>query len=176
MVSEARYRKYDVISHVVISVLSGALVCLGVLPEKIKAGIPLFDVLSVVTSVFLFGCSLVIYGFRFSDEAAKHRECYLSLQRLADSCDDSSISDKYHDILAKFPNHSSSDFDCLIIERTLFKNEPLTSDGENLQWTVLMVCEFVIHKIVFWTLSAGFPTFLIGFVGYWMIAGWRNGF
>lgn len=172
MVSEERYRRYDVVSHLVISILSGALVCLAVIPESSRERIPLFDVVSVVTSIFVFGCSLIIYGFRFSDEAAKHRECYLSLQRLADNCENGDISSEYHDILAKFPNHSSEDCDRLIIERTFFKNESLESEGRIVAWTLAMLIGFLFRQTLFWMLCAGFPVFLIGFLAYSIAFGW----
>lgn len=79
----------------------------------------------------LFTTSLVIYGFRFEENANKHRECHLKLQALLsrkDTTDD--IQKEYNEILSLFPNHAPIDYIRLIMKQTCFQNKKIW-DTEN---------------------------------------------
>lgn len=63
-------------------------------------------------SVFTLSISLLIFGFKFGESAAKHRSCYLELQKLDVSriTDAAELNEKYITVLGHYSNHSYSDF------------------------------------------------------------------
>lgn len=125
MQAEKRYKKYSLISHLFLSYYALLLIFLSIFSKSITTPLPLSQI-NIALATAIFGASLIVYGFKFGETAQSHRECYLRLQRLiALENDEHELTAQYHEIIAGYPNHSASDYEDLIIDRTLIKNEPL---------------------------------------------------
>ncbi|HJP67697.1 MAG TPA: SLATT domain-containing protein [Sphingomicrobium sp.] len=118
MNAERRLHRYGVVAHLAISWYSFLLIVFGIFQSKINIATGT-DVspLAIVLSVLVFGLSLIFYGFRFEERAAKYRDCYLTLQRLYRS--GAAVSKKmreYTTLLERYPNHSETDFEQVVFE------------------------------------------------------------
>ena len=157
--AEKRYRKYDIMSHLVLSLLSAIVISLTLFKDLLPQGAPL-ETYTIVYSIFILIASIVVFGFRFGETATLHRECYLQLQRLNDSKQDADeLIRCYHDILSSYPNHSDMDYECLVLGRTFPNLKGLKRlDGTHIDWTFGMLFQWSLHQIIFWLL----PVALIG--------------
>lgn len=149
MITEAKYRRYAIISHLILVEYPVSLIIITIFSNFYDASFPV-DNFSIAISVVILSGSLIIYGFRFEEIANTHRDCYLRLQKIYNTeGDDLEISNKYHDILKDFPNHSQSDYNDFIIERTLFKKDAITINGHEKKWTISLLIAWFFRKIAF---------------------------
>lgn len=151
--SEKRYRLYDVTSHLCLTYMSFLMIVASVFSKEIAAVLPHFDKITITLALFLFTMSMVIYGFKFSLIANQHRDCYLKLQALEQNF--GQLLDPgaaYQEILTGYPNHSSWDYESLILERSLFGNGVLKSGGEEIKWTYWILLKKIFRLTVFLTL------------------------
>lgn len=126
MHSEKRYRLYDMTSHLFLSYMSLLMIVASVFSKELAFEVPHFNIITIILALFLFTTSLIIYGFRFSEMANKHRDCYLKLQGLEQNLDQQSDPGiAYQEILTCYPNHAEMDFEDLVLARTFFGNSKL---------------------------------------------------
>lgn len=169
MNAEKRFRKYDIVSHLLLSWLSLSVITWSVVRSTITSTAHL-DIYTAILSVFVFAFSVVIFGFRFGETAAQHRECYLRLQRLHDgSFTDEELTRQYHESLASYGNHSDWDYESLILDRTLFSSRKIWArDGQDITWTTYMLAKHVLLSGMFWFFTIA--TFVLGLGTYYLIA------
>ncbi|WP_430470827.1 SLATT domain-containing protein [Thalassospira lucentensis] len=146
MQAEKRYRLYDVVSHIYLCLLSFLAICLGVFSEYIHQDFPLSEV-SIVVSVFIFGASIIVFGFSFGESAVLQRECYLRLQKAEgeDEVEYEKLHNIYCDINSSYPNHSTADYEFFIVERTFWHKKSIeyySYDGKivliDWNWQILL--------------------------------------
>jgi len=166
--SERRFRRYDVVSHIVLVLLSVIVIAITLLRDELPEAAPL-DAYTVVYSVFILAASIVIFGFKFGETATLHRECYLRLQQLHDSTDACDVLvARYHDILSSYPNHSDLDYESLVIIRSFPKSQGIyRSDGTAISWTVWMLIRWSSHHLLFWALPSALLVVSIGTI-FWI--------
>jgi len=165
--AERRFRRYDVVSHIVLALLSGIVIAITLLRDVLPPAAPL-DAYTVVYSVFILAASIVVFGFKFGETATLPRECYLRLQKLHDSSlPEVELTARYHDILS-YPNHSDCDYENLVIVRTFPKSENMyRPDGTPISWTFLMLLRWVVHNFLFWTVPVALLISSIGTI-FWI--------
>ena len=166
--AERRHRRYDVVSHIVLALLSVIVIAITLLRDELPQAAPL-DAYTVVYSVFILAASIVVFGFKFGETATLHRQCYLRLQQLHDSTDpDDLLVLRYHDILSSYPNHSDCDYESLVIGRTFPKSEGMSQpDGTAISWSVGMLIRWLAHQVMFWALPSALLVASIGTI-FWI--------
>lgn len=158
MVSEQRYRQYDLASHLFLSYMSLLMIVSVIYSNELQGRIPHFEKISLIISLLIFSTSLIMYGFKFSETASSYRECYLKLQSMLNSFDSySDAGSKYDEILSACRNHASADFEALVIERTLFKKCGLSSGGKEIRWDILMLLKYITRRLAFSATCIGIP-------------------
>ncbi len=151
MNSERRYRLYDITSHLFLTYMSFLLIISSVFSDELRLTIEYLDKITATLALFIFTTSLIIYAFKFSERADKYRECYLRLQGLEQSFDNEKDAvGAYQEILSGYPNHSPTDYEDLVLDRTFFGNRTLQTDGEPIKWTSWMLLKKVLRFITFW--------------------------
>lgn len=128
MESHARFKRYDLFSHLVLTIYSVTLLGFSVFGAKLESTLlgPYLSEISIVFSICVLSASLVIWGLRFGQTANEHKECYLALQKLyALKNADSEKQGTYQDILSKFPNHSEFDYNNMLFKKILMGNEKI---------------------------------------------------
>ena len=155
--SEKRFRRYDVASHLLLVLLSLTVITITLLDAS-HSSQEQIDTYTIIFSVFILVASIVVFGFRFGETAALHRECYLRLQQLYDSREKADEVERcYHEILAAYPNHTDFDYDCLVLGRTFGQDGGMSKpDGSSVSWTWGMLFRWAIHHLVFWSIPAFF--------------------
>lgn len=125
--AEKRNRWNEVFFHLSLAAYSACSISISFISKK-YAALPTGEALTA-TSILTFAISLIVYGFKFGETAAKHRDCYLGLQRLRGRKWTSvqKLSDEYINLLAYFPNHNSIDFLNSVVTRPFSR----TQDKEN---------------------------------------------
>lgn len=150
MQAETRYKTYSLTSHLLLSHYALLMVVFSIFSDSITTSLPLAQI-NIALSTAIFGVSLIVYGFKFGQTAQLHRECYLRLQRLIALVDDErELKAQYHEIIAGYPNHSAKDYDDLIIDRTLMKNESIYNSNGPVNWTYSMLARKIVHFLTFW--------------------------
>lgn len=116
MQSHERFKKYDLLSHLVLTFYSVTLLAFSVFAEHLTdTNIGSYaSEISIVLSLAVLCASLVIWGLKFSKTADEHRECYLALQRLYEDKEARVEKSNYLQILDRFPNHSDFDFEAML--------------------------------------------------------------
>ena len=169
MQAEKRYKRYSLASHLLLSYYAFLMILLSVFSDFIKTSIPLSQI-NIALAIAVFSASLIVYGFKFGETAQLHRECYLRLQKLLALVDsEPEMIAQYHEIIEGYPNHSAHDFDDLVIERTLIKNDILRNSNGPIQWTVLMLVRKSFHWLIYWLAIAFltvFPVYILFFLGW----------
>ena len=163
MNAEARFRKYNQITHILLCLLSVILISITVLSGSLPAQVPV-DAYSVVFSVFILAFSIVVFGFNFGETSVLHRECYLSLQKLYDSRDSAEeIERNYHSILSSYPNHSNLDYERLVLSKTFPQKKGMSDpNGVPISWDMWMLIKQCFHEIIIWGLSLGLLILSVG--------------
>ncbi|MBF5095556.1 SLATT domain-containing protein [Azospirillum sp. INR13] len=152
MISERRYLSYDLAAHLMINTLSAVMLLASIYPQEIGSIIPGFSKINVACSILLFAISLIVYGFKFGEKAARHRECYLKLQDLIEhEMPHHQMAEKYSAIMECYPNHASRDYFDLIFERCNVQNNPICSPGtENkIIPSKSIVCIYFLRRAAF---------------------------
>jgi hypothetical protein len=161
MYAEKRLRLYDWVAHLLLSWLSLSVIAWSVVRSSVENG-ALIDLYSAILSVFVFAFSVIVFGFKFGEGAAQHRECYLRLQKLLDSgASSDEFTQQYHEILAGYGNHGSWDYESVVLSLTLFNKREgqeralQGKDGSSIVWSWVMLLKHVIFGLVFWAACAG---------------------
>lgn len=116
MQSHARYMRYDLLSHIVLTAYSVLLLGFSVFSQHLNGSPigPYTSEISIVLSLSVLCASLVIWGLKFGKTADEHRECYLALQRLYEDHDARKDASRYHQILDRYPNQSDFDYEAML--------------------------------------------------------------
>lgn len=116
MQSHARYKRYDLLSHIVLTAYSVLLLGFSVFSHHLNGSQigPYVSEISIVLSLSVLCASLVIWGLKFGKTADEHRECYLALQRLYEDDDARKDTSTYHQILDRYPNQSDFDYEAML--------------------------------------------------------------
>ncbi|MCE2918709.1 MAG: hypothetical protein LW837_02070 [Roseomonas sp.] len=124
------------------------------------------------SSIFTLSISLLIFGFKFGETAAKHRICYLELQRLelADFSDVRQVNARYIDILGHHSNHTNLDHMKTVVT-DIFSDVQDTKNslGENYVLTKWQRLKFSLLFVI-WRLAA-FVFAIAPFILFWVGAG-----
>jgi len=172
MYAEKRLRLYDWMAHLLLSWLSLSVIAWSVARSSVENG-ALIDVYAAILSVFVFAFSVIVFGFKFGEGAAQHRECYLRFQKLLDAeVPEEDFIQQYHEILAGYGNHSSWDFESLVLSSTLFnkrkgqENAIQGKDGSGIVWSWTMLLKHFFFGFLFWCACAfvfmlGLSTFIL---------------
>ena len=108
--AEKRNRFLEHYFHIVLALYALSSIAVALYPmADTSTGMQRF--LNSFSSVFTLTISLLIFGFKFGEAAAKHRACYLELQKLreSDCCDVAQLNDHYVNILGQYSNHTYTD-------------------------------------------------------------------
>lgn len=110
MKAEKRSRFLELYFHIVLATFALSSIGISVLNYTYIDSIN--DSIITFTSITTLCLSLLIFGFKFGETAAKHRSCYLALQRLraSEHQDRSSLEKEFIEILGHHPNHTSGDY------------------------------------------------------------------
>lgn len=150
MHAEAKFHLYDRWSHVVLTWYSLFTIIFSIFSDKLALQLPNVTNWTLAFSIIVFGMSLVVSGFSFGTRANQHRDCYLRLQKLnSEATDNKDKIASYHKILEHFPNHSSSDFDAVVVERVFFKKEALSIADKPRIATKWMIANYIFNWILF---------------------------
>jgi hypothetical protein len=148
--AEKRYKKYSLISHLLLSYYALLMIFLTIFSESFISTLPLSQI-SIALSVSVFAASLIVYGFKFGETAQLHRECYLRLDKLlALENDNQKLKEQYHEIIAGYPNHSDNDFDDLVVDRVIWRKAPLNNSKGPISFTVQMLAWKIVRWFSFW--------------------------
>ena len=109
--AEKRNRFLEHYFHIVLAIYALSSIAVALYPmSDTSTGTQRF--LNSFTSVFTLSISLLIFGFKFGEAAAKHRACYLELQKLreSDCCGVTQLNNQYINTLGYYSNHTYTDF------------------------------------------------------------------
>lgn len=161
--AEKRLKHYDVVAHVSLSLLSTIIVGISVFADNFPTSAPIAKY-TIVLSILVLVFSVIVFGFRFGQSATLHRECYLRLDKLRDkNLSAEELQQEYHEILSAYPNHSSLDYEKLILDRTLFSKAGMTDSlGTSLSWTLPMLVKYAFSFLVLWSIPI---VIIVGSVG-----------
>lgn len=126
MESEARMNNNNIFSLFVVNFYTLIVLSLSILGLVIidKGIIDRISVLTVISSVALFGISLFVSLYGYKEKAISYKQCYLDLTRIESQCQDlilqglgyenrltkfNEIKKEYNHILEKTDNHSFAD-------------------------------------------------------------------
>ncbi|WP_333827574.1 SLATT domain-containing protein [Pararhodobacter sp.] len=175
MYAEKRLRLYDWVAHLLLSWLSLSVIAWSVVRSSVENGV-LIDLYTAILSVFVFAFSVIVFGFKFGENAAQHRECYLRLQKLLDSgASLDEFTQQYHEILAGYGNHGSWDYESVVLSLTLLNKREgqeramQGKDGSSIVWSWPMLLKHVVFGLIFWLACAaifvlGLYTFILIFL------------
>lgn len=162
MVAEKRLRLWAVVAHLALSWFSFCLIAASVWAAFNDVDWR-YNAANILLSVFVFGLTLILYGFRFEERAGQFRECYLKLQAIdRGSLADQQKLDKYHELLANYPNHSESDWDTVLFNSWI-GNYQLTNSSGLISVTKPMIFRSLLRKasiVVLIVLVAVFPALI----------------
>jgi conflict system pore-forming effector with SLATT domain len=151
MHAEKRFHRYSVASHLLLAYYALVIVLTSIFGQVLVHRVPNFLELNIAFSVVLFASSLIVYGFKFSETAQNHRDCYLRIQRLlSQGLGNKELQEKYHEILAGYPNHSSQDYDDFIIERTFVHRDELTNSSGPKRYNLRILFRKFCRLAAFW--------------------------
>lgn len=123
MISEARCRRLGQYGNLLVAWYSLWLIGLTIY-DLFDESDQQLGVALVILSVFVFALSLIMPSMGFEERASRFRECYLRLQRLLS--EDISAKEKtqrYHDILEGYANHTTLDWDIMLVQAFLRKQD-----------------------------------------------------
>lgn len=157
MNAEKRTRFLEVYFHVVLGFYSLATIVVSLLGSKSE----FFEQIVVVTSIMTLCLSLLVFGFKFGETAARHRSCYLSLQYLLNHTSQTSanVGEEYIKVLKHFPNHSTWDYMRTIVNNVFCtQQEAKASDGKCIKLSVWARSKFVVQWLLLKVLTFLFAT------------------
>lgn len=149
MVTEARLRRRAHLWNFLIVWYTVGLTCLSVY-QLISENDASRNLASTVLSILVLSLTIFIPTLGFERKADQFRECYLRLQRLLDNTIDAvHLSNEYHDILERFPNHPSRDWHSLLVTSKMAER-PIENDGN----TVPVPCQMIVKHYA-WNTAEG---------------------
>ncbi|XJZ28613.1 SLATT domain-containing protein [Bacillota bacterium Lsc_1132] len=175
MESEARMNSNNVFSLFVVNFYTLIVLALSILGLVIadKDMVDKITVLTLISSVALFGISLFVSLFGYKEKAIAYKQCYLDLTRIESQCQDLLLEDldyqkrfykfneikkEYNHILDKTDNHS-------FIDRLVYlkNNKKLNTLEDQISYKK--------YKITNWTLKISI--FIIPFIALVLLFVWK---
>lgn len=147
MISERKARRRSATSLIILTYYSLLSVTIGIFSEFYKHHYSYLDQIGVTFSVVVLASSLVIAGFRFDQAAEDYRSCYLKLQKLNSSgLPPDQIEAKYTNILGRYPNHTTADWNDLIVYSKFLYKSTLKNNAGNIDCSFLLIADFIARK------------------------------
>lgn len=169
MITEERYRSYDLAAHILTSYYALMLIVSSIFSAEIVNFTTAFDKISISLAVIVFSLTLILGGFRYSETADKHRNCYLKLQEILRDTSSTNLAATYSEILKEYPNHSPQDYDRLVVESTIYRNKPIIRSGseEPIHPTMAMIFMHFVRRLRFpifaYIIPISLPFLIVGF-------------
>ncbi|WP_447403043.1 SLATT domain-containing protein (plasmid) [Lysinibacillus sp. fkY74-1] len=175
MESEARMNSNNVFSLFVVNFYTLIVLALSILGLVIsdKDMVDKITVLTLISSVALFGISLFVSLFSYKEKAIAYKQCYLDLTRIESQCQDLLLDDldyqkrfykfneikkEYNHILEKTDNHS-------YVDRLIYlKNNKKLNTPEDQS-------SYKKYKFTSWTLKISI--FIIPFIALVLLFIWK---
>jgi hypothetical protein len=161
MESEARMNNNNIFSLFVVNFYTLIVLSLSILGLVItdQGIIDRISVLTVISSVALFGISLFVSLYGYKEKAISYKQCYLDLTRIESQCQDLILQDldyenrltkfneikkEYNHILEKTDNHSFAD-------RLVYlkNNKKLTSLNDQIAYNKYKIVKSIIKFSLF---------------------------
>lgn len=131
MQSEKRCNTYFHAGQLLLPYYAFWMIVTSQFADKLSERVNAFDEITLSISIFLFAMTLIVAVFRFDEKGRVHRSCYLELQRiLAEIDDDTALRKEYNKIMERHPNHSTTDYEDLLIDRFLKGDKIKNSEGD----------------------------------------------
>lgn len=150
MISESRYRLYNVAANYWITSLSLMLIIISIYGDDIQNTIPAFSKLNLALSVLIFTISIIIPGLNLTEKANRHRLCYLQLHEILNGCKTHlPLNILYQDILSIYDNHAERDYDDLIVANYCKRKKPIKAPGSDdcLVPSKMMITSYYFRKV-----------------------------
>lgn len=130
MQSEKRCNAYFHAGQLLLPYYAFWMIVTSQFSDQLSQRVIAFEEITLSISIFLFAMTLIVAVFRFDEKARVHRKCYLELQRIqAEISDETELRKSYNEIMERFPNHGTVDFEDLLIDRSLKGEEIKNSNG-----------------------------------------------
>ncbi len=173
MQSHARYKRYDLLSHIVLTAYSVLLLGFSVFSHHLTGGRigPYISEISIVLSLSVLCASLVIWGLKFGKTADEHRECYLALQRLYEDVDARQDASTYHQILDRFPNQSDFDYESMLYRNVWCQGKALSDRSGAVTFGRWRAIKFQIARLSRIIVAAFVLTLPLTFLAVLYVAG-----
>lgn len=173
MQSHARYTRYDLLSHIVLTAYSVLLLGFSVFSHHLNGSQigPYISEISIVLSLSVLCASLVIWGLKFGKTADEHRECYLALQRLYEDDDARKDASKYHQILDRYPNQSDFDYEAMLHRNVWCQNKVLLDRSGIVSFGWWRATKFQIVRVLRIIIAAFVLTLPLTFLVVLYVAG-----
>ena len=156
--AEKRNRFLEHYFHIVLALYALSSIAVALYPmADTSTGMQRF--LNSFSSVFTLTISLLIFGFKFGEAAAKHRACYLELQKLreSDCCDVSQLNNNYISTLGYYSNHTYSDFMHSVVTNFFSGDKQINdSSGKSFFFTKLQRFCFASFLFFSWAFACVF--------------------
>lgn len=114
MNAERRNRFLEIYFHLLLAFYSVVGIGNSILGNS--TGVQVDGAILLYVSILTLSISLIIFGFKFGELAARHRTCYLTLQRITEPSFNGDLSEKYISTFENLPNHLYIDFLRLAIQ------------------------------------------------------------
>lgn len=173
MQSHARYTRYDLLSHIVLTAYSVLLLGFSVFSNHLSGSEigPYISEISIVLSLSVLCASLVIWGLKFGKTADEHRECYLALQRLYEDDDARKDASTYHQILDRYPNQSDFDYEAMLHRNVWCQGKVLLNRSGIVSFGLWRATKFQIVRMLRIILAAFVLTLPLTFLAILYVAG-----
>tara|TARA_R110002096_G_scaffold2150_9_gene11407 strand:- start:873 stop:1622 length:750 start_codon:yes stop_codon:yes gene_type:complete len=151
METHARYKRLDLLSHLVLTTYSVILLGFAVFsPRMVDTFIGNYQSeLSIFFSLSVLCASLVIWGLKFGQLANEHQECYHKLHNLYNS--DILANEKteqYHQILERYPNHSVRDAERMLYNKIIINKENLSRSDGTITFGYLRIAQYHLNSAI----------------------------
>ena len=156
MLSHARFKLYDRLSHLTLTAYSILLLAFSIFENHLlntPIG-PYTSEISVVLSVSVLCASLIIWGLKFDKTANKHRQCYIALQELYDNTQARSDKLTYYKILKEYPNHSTFDYDRMIYTNIWCQHKILKNQQSEIKFGWKQFWLYWVNRVVRFAIGA----------------------
>lgn len=144
MTSEANLRSQARFNQILPAIYSFYLIVISLLDLTQIYKFQNFSAISILCSIALFGIALFYQGQKLEERADNYKQCYLKLQQLeAEDLPEKEKNARYFSILEIYENQSRDDFDEMIFESWLRKQDLRNSNGP------IILTNYVFVKTIF---------------------------
>lgn len=148
MTTEARLRRTNFISYVLLTWYSFSLIIFSLIDLSGKFYIANFSMVSAALSIATFAMSLFFYGERYAERADQFRNCYLKLQNLYESgANTPAKMRKYAEILDLYENQSDDDYDEMLFDAYL-RGQKLENARGPVAISRITFAKVLLHRVI----------------------------